>query len=96
MGTGRKDSISSFIKTVIGEEARQPTSKHISMHLPGKQGEEHKKTPGQSLSEVSALEGRSEIHKCNTEITKMFEWSRKDKGGTDRGLAIGTQRNNWI
>lgn len=97
MGTGRKDSISSFTKAVIGEEARQPTSRHISMHLPGKQGEEHKKkTPGQHFSEVSALEGRSEIHKCNTKITKMFEWSRKDKGGTDRGLAIGTQRNNWI
>lgn len=101
MGTGRKDSISSFTKAVLGEEARQPTSRHISMHLPGKQGEEHthtKKntTPGQRFSEVSALEGRSEIHKCNTKITKMFEWYRKDKGGTDCGLAIGTQRNNWI
>lgn len=96
MGTGRKDSIFSFIKAVIGEEARQPTSKHITMYLPGKQGEEHKKTPGQRFSEVSSLEGRSEIHKCNTKITKMFEWYRKDKGGMDRGLAIGTQRNNRI
>lgn len=96
MGTRRKNSISSFTKAVIGEEAWQPTSKHISMHLPGKQGAEHKETPRQSLSEVSALEGRSEIHKGNTKITKMFEWSRKDNGGTDCGLAIGTQRNSWI
>lgn len=49
MGTGRKDSISSFTKTVIGEEARQPTSKHISMYLPGKQGEEHKKNSWATL-----------------------------------------------
>lgn len=96
MGTRRKNSVFSFTKAVIGEKARQPTSKHISVHLPGKQGEEHKETPGQSLSEVSALEGRSEIHQCNAKITKMFEWSRKDNGASDCGLAIGTQRNNWI